>query len=57
MFYIYRNQGQSKMCEIIDAMVARQDELDNKKFYSKIPRRSMVNEVKKLYEAVLNSNV
>ncbi len=57
MFYTYRNQGQNKMCAIIDAMVARQDELDNKKFYSKIPRRSMVNEVKKLYEAVLNSNV
>lgn len=57
MFYTYRNQGQSQMCEIIDVMVERQDELDNKKFYSKIPRRSMVNEVKKLYEAVLNSNV
>ena len=57
MFYMYRNKGQSKMCDIIDKMVLRQDELDNKKFYSKIPRKSMVNEVEKLYEAVLNNDV
>ena len=53
-FYTYRNQSQSKMYEIIDKMVERQDELDNKKFYSRVPRKSMVNEVEKLYEVVIS---
>ena len=43
-----------KMCEIIDKMVSRQDALDSKKFYSRTPRKSMVNEVEKLYEVVNN---
>ena len=54
MFYVYRDQKQSKMCEIIDKMVSRQDALDSKKFYSRTPRKSMVNEVEKLYEVVNN---
>lgn len=52
MFYIYRNEKQNDMCEIIDEMVKRQDMLDNKKFYSRIPRKAMVNEIEKLYEAM-----
>lgn len=52
MFYIYRSEKQSDMCKIIDEMVKRQDMLDNKKFYSRIPRKAMVNEIEKLYKAV-----
>jgi hypothetical protein len=54
VFYIKRNGNQNDMCEIIDKMVERQDELDNKKFYSRVPRKSMVNEVEKLYEVIIS---
>lgn len=52
MFYIYRDRDKYEMCKVIDRMIKRQDDLDNKKFYSRIPRKAMVNEVEKLYEAV-----
>lgn len=54
VFYTHRNQSQNKMYEIIDKMIKRQDELDNKKFYSRVPRKSMVNEVERLYEVVIS---
>lgn len=54
VFYLYRNKDHDKMCEVIDIMMLRQDMLDAKKFHTKIPRRSMVNEIEKLYEVVIS---
>ena len=48
MFFVYRDKDKNEMCEIIDRLVDQQDKLDDKKFASRIPRRSMVNELEKL---------
>ena len=54
MFYAYRNKSKDEMCSVIDNMIARKNELSDKKFQSKIPRKSMLNEIEKLYEVVVN---
>lgn len=54
IFYAYRHKDKNDMCKIIDKMVSKQNELDNKKFYSRIPRKSMFNEIEKLYEVMIN---
>lgn len=57
MFYVYREQDKDEMCEMIDKMVEAQDKLDSKKFNSKSPRRSMTNELERLYEEVGTDDV
>lgn len=52
MFYIYRDKDKDEMCKTIDKLVQEQDKLDNKKFSSRIPRKSMMNELEKLCEEV-----
>lgn len=53
MFYVYIDRDRTKMCDIINTLVKNQDKLDNKKFLSKIPRRSMVNDLEKLYKELI----
>lgn len=53
MFNAYRDKDKNEMCETIDRLVQEQDKLDNKKFSSRIPRKSMVNELEKLCEEVV----
>ena len=53
MFYIYRDKDKEYMCENIDRVVCLQDQLDNKKFYYKVPRKSMLNEIDKIINEVI----
>lgn len=52
MFNYYEDKDKTNMCEYIDRMVQRQDELDNKKFYNKVPRKAMVNDIERLMKEV-----
>lgn len=53
IFYKYKDKNKNNMCEMINRVVELQDQLDNKKFYSKIPRKSMINEIDKLIEVII----
>lgn len=55
MFYRYKDKDKSDMCEEIDRIVELQDQLDNRKFYSKVPRKSMINEIDKLIEVIIQN--
>lgn len=53
MFYNYRDKDKKYMCENIDKMIWFKDKLDNKKFYYRVPRKSMINEIDKIIEEVI----
>ena len=43
-------------CEIIDNVVKRTEELDNKKFYSKSPKKSIMNEIENIIEDIIKES-
>lgn len=53
MFFKYKDKNKNNMCYNINEVVNSQDKLDNKKFYYKTPRKTMLNEIDKLIEVII----
>lgn len=52
MFNYYKDQDKSKICNIIDKVIEKVERLDNKKFYSKTPKKSMMNDIEEIIKEV-----
>lgn len=50
-FYYFKDNSKS-ICNVIDEVVEKTEELDNKKFYSKTPKKSMMNEIESIIKEV-----
>ena len=51
-YFNTKGKDKSKMVEIIDEVIKRTEELDNKKFYSKTPKKSMMNDIEYIIREV-----
>ena len=52
-FNYFKDKDKTNMCEIVDEVVKRAKGIDNTKFYSKVAKKSMMNEIEKLLMEVL----
>lgn len=52
IFYYYKDKDKTNMCELIEETIKKVNKLDNKKFYSKIAKKTMMNEIENLIKDV-----
>lgn len=52
MFDYFKDKDKTRMLEIMDGVIKRTEELDNKKFYSKTPKKSMMNDIEEIIRVV-----
>lgn len=52
VFSEYRDKDKADMCETVDRVVEGLKKVVNKKFYNKVPRKTLVNEVEKVMKGV-----
>ena len=52
MFNYFRDKDKKHMLEIMGEVIKRTEELDNKKFYSKTPKKSMMNDIEEIIAEV-----
>ena len=52
MFDYFKDKDKTRMLEIMDEVIKRTEELDNKKFYSKTPKKSMMNDIEEIIRVV-----
>ena len=52
MFDYFRDKDKKHMLEIMGEVIKRTEELDNKKFYSKTPKKSMMNDIEEIIAEV-----
>ena len=48
MFDYFKDKDKKRMLEIMNEVVKRTEQLDNKKFYSKTPKKSMMNDIEEI---------
>lgn len=48
MFDYFKDKDKKHMLEIIDEVIKKTEQLDNKKFYSKTPKKSMMNDIEEI---------
>ena len=48
MFEYFRDKDKKHMLDIMDKVIKGTEQLDNKKFYSKTPKKSMMNDIKEI---------
>lgn len=52
MFNYFKDKDKKHMLEIMDEVIKRTEQLDNKKFYSKTPKKSMMNDIEAIIQEV-----
>lgn len=52
MFDYFKDKNKKHMLEIMDEVIKRTEELDSKKFYSKTPKKSMMNDIEAIIKEV-----
>jgi len=51
-FNYFKDKDKNHMCEIMDKIIDATNKIDNKKFYSKIPKKSLMNDIDKIIKEV-----
>ena len=52
MFDYFKDKDKKHMLKIMDEVIKRTEQLDNKKFYSKTPKKSMMNDIEEIIREV-----
>ena len=52
MFNYFKDKDKKRMLEIMGEVIKRTEQLDNKKFYSKTPKKSMMNDIEDIIKEV-----